>query len=38
MEGGRTIKVYDGEVKKPDGKKVEINVREDSKLIEIERN
>ena len=37
-KGGRTITVYEAEVKKTDGKKVEIKVREDGKLIELERN
>ena len=35
---GKTIIVYEAEVKKPDGKKVEIKVGEDGKLIELERD
>ncbi|MBA4143761.1 MAG: hypothetical protein H0X43_12360 [Nitrosospira sp.] len=33
---GSTVTVYEAEVKKPDGKKVEIKVGEDGKLIEID--
>ena len=35
---GKTIIVYEAEVKKPDGKKVEIKVGEDGKLFELERD
>ena len=35
---GKTIIVYEAEVKKPGGKKVEIKVGEDGKLIELERD
>jgi hypothetical protein len=35
---GKSITIYEAEVKKPDGKKVEIKVGEDGKLIELERD
>jgi len=35
-KNGKPITVYEVEIKKPDGKEVEIKVGEDGKLIEIE--
>ena len=35
-KNGKPVTVYEVEVKKPDGKEVEIKVGEDGKLIEIE--
>jgi uncharacterized membrane protein YkoI len=35
MKDGKTVTVYEAEVKKPDGRKIEIKVGEDGRLIEL---
>ena len=35
FDGGKTVTVYEAEVEKPDGKEIEIRIREDGKLIKI---
>lgn len=36
--GGKKTTIYEADVKKPDGKKIEIKVGEDGKLIEIDKD
>lgn len=38
LKNGNTVTIYEAEVKRPDGKKIEIKVGEDGKLIELEED
>jgi len=38
FDGTKTVTVYEAEVEKPDGKEIEIKVRDDGKLIKIQHH